>query len=926
MIQGAKQAVNVRELFESALALPATERVEYLVRECGDPALRQLVERMLAADARAAGVLEPFDELLQHVGDADADAHEPAPGTRVGPFVLLAKLGEGGSSIVFRAEREQDGVRQAVALKLLRRGIYSREERSRFRRERVALSQLRHPAIASLIEGGITEAGVPYIALELVDGETITRWAATRRLDLAGRLRLFVATCRAVEASHRALIVHRDLKPSNVLVTREGEVKLLDFGIAKLLDADDPDDRTNTLHVALTPAYAAPEQFERGPITTSTDVYALGVLLGELVSGVRDERGDRRTPSARVCTGEAADGLPAPSRILRRQLRGDIDNIVTKATASEPERRYVSAGALADDIENHLHGRPVAAHPPSAIYRLRKFALRHRSGVAVAVVVLLAVLAELVVTYREDSLVRRAASRADAMRDFMVSAFAEAEPSTPRAGPPSIAVVVEQAIDKARGDATMDGDVRTELVANLGSVLRVQGQLARAREVLQWNYDRAVHGSGTNAHTTLQAGNELAATMLLAGDYAAARKLIDDLLARTAPDDFKLVASLRLHSATLASKQHETERAVVDAAEGLRLSRAVGSEDALGNALSTYGNVCLSAGNIDGAIRAWEELLAMRTRQFGATHIEVASAHADLSRAYRRAGRLGDAEREIRATLAIDDAVLRRDDWRHALHLNALTMIALKQRDFYAALAAAEESLRIDRIAYGGDDAPEAANDLNSVGMLHAYLEQWPQALGPLRASLEHTSAKFGAEHYETAVTRANYGAALVYTGDVTGGEREIEHAIASLHAAQDPDQEASAWEKLARERLDGGSDAAAIEAIDRIDALVAAIAKPDEYWNGRATTLRAEALLHGGDATGALRLLALADTAVRASRDADPVLRVEIPLLQACAARALGREGDAESFARAGAAALGSLPNPPQRLVALAAPPRFAN
>ena len=918
--------MNVRELFESALALPVPDRADYLARECSDAAMRRLVERMLAADTRAAGVFDPLDQLLQHIGDADADAHEPAPGTRIGPFVLLGKLGEGGSSIVFRAEREQDGVRQTVALKLLRRGIYSREERSRFRRERLALAQLRHPAIASLIEGGITETGVPYIALEFVDGETITRWAAMRRLDLAGRLRLFVATCRAVEASHRALIVHRDLKPSNVLVTREGEVKLLDFGIAKLLDADDPEDRTNTLHIALTPAYAAPEQFKRGPITTSTDVYALGVLLGELVSGVRGDRGDPRPPSARAGTGPAADELPVPPRLLRRQLRGDIDNIVAKATANEPERRYVSAGALADDIENHLHGRPVAAHPPSAGYRLRKFASRHRSGVVLAAVVLLAVLAELVVTYREDSLVRRAASRADAMRDFMVSAFAEAEPSTPRAGPPNIAVVVEQAIDKARGDATMDDDVRTELVSNLGSVLRVQGQLARAREVLQWNYDRAVHGSGANAHTTLQAGKELAATMLLAGDYAAARKLVDDLLARAAPGDIKLVATLRLHSATLASKQHETKRAVADAAEGLRLSRAAGGEDALGNALSTYGNVCLSAGDIDGAIRAWEELLAMRTRQFGATHIEVASAHADLSRAYRRAGRLGDAEREIRAALAVDDAVLPPDDWRHALHLNALTMIALKQRDFHAALAAAEESLRIDRIAYAGDDAPEPANDLNSVGMLHASLEQWPQALGPLRASLERTSAKFGAEHYETAVTRANYGTALVYTGDVGGGEHEIEHAIASLHAAQDPDQEASAWEKLARERLDRGDDAAAIEAIDNIDTLVAAIAKPDSYWDGRTATLRAEALLHGGDATGALRLLARADTSVHASRDADAVLRAEIPLLQARAARALGRDGDAASFARVGAAALGALPNPPQRLVALGARLRPAN
>ena len=916
--------MNIRELFENALALPPAQRVDYLAGECPDPALRELVERMLAADTDARSVFEDPRALLQSLGDDEPAGLELAPGARVGPFVLLGKLGEGGSSIVFHAEREQEDVRQAVALKLLRRGIYTREERNRFRRERLALAQLRHPGIARLIEGGITDAGVPYIALELVDGENITRWAATRRLPLGDRLRLFVATCRAVEAAHRALIVHRDLKPSNVLVTRDGEVKLLDFGIAKLLDMDGPDDSTSTLHVAMTPAYAAPEQFERGPITTATDVYALGVLLDELVSGKRRELG-QRTPSACVDATEAA-GEPEPRRLRRRPVRGDIDNIVSKATAREPERRYVSAGALADDIENHLQGRPVSAHPPSLAYRLRKFVTRHRSGVIVGTLVLLAALAGLIVMYREDGMVRHAASRADAMRDFMISSFSAAEPSTPRAGPPSITQVVEQAIEKARGDARMDADVRAELVAELGSVLRVQGQLARAREVLQWNYDRALGDPGVGAHTKLQAGSELAATTLLAGDYAAARKLIDELLLRAPRDDIKLVAGLRLHSATLASKQHDMRRAADDATEGLRLSRIVADDDTLALALSNYGNVCLNAGDIDGAIRAWEELLAIRTRHFGAMHIEVASAHVDLSRAYRRAGRLAEAEREIRAALAVDAAVLPPDDWRHALHLNALTMIALKKGDFHAALAAAEESLRIDRIAYGSDDAPEPANDLNSVGMLHARLEEWPQALGPLRASLEHTSAKFGAEHYETAVTRANYGAALVYTGDVAAGEREIDHAIASLRAAEDPDQEASAWEKLARERLDRGADAAALSAIDHIDTLLAAIAQPDAYWDGRAATLRAEALLHSGDYSGAARQLAGADTSVRASRDADPILRAEIPLLQARAARALGHDSDAASFARAGSAALATLPNPPHRLVALVAPLHAAN
>ena len=338
--------------------------------------------------------------------------------------------------------------------------------------------------------------------------------------------------------------------------------------------------------------------------------------------------------------------------------------------------------------------------------------------------------------------------------------------------------------------------------------------------------------------------------------------------------------------------------------------------------------MCLGTDDVDGAIRAWQELLTLRERQFGSAHIDVATVHANLSRAYRRAGRHDDAEREIQAALAIDAAVLPADDWRHARHLNALTMIELDARDFRGALTTAEESLRIDRIVYGGDDAPEPANDLNSVGMLHARLEQWPEAVAALRASLQHTSAKFGAEHYETALTRANYGNALVHAGDISGGEHEIEHAIVSLHASSDPspDIEAETWEKLARERLDRGDGLAALAAVARIDALLHDIDKPDAYWDGRAATLRASALVQTGDTVQAQTLLANADQAVRASHDSDPELRVEIALLQATTARALGRHSDAARFAKAGLAALAALPNPPQRLAALAAPLRTGN
>jgi serine/threonine-protein kinase len=913
----------LRDLFDETIALPAAERAAFLDARCSDATMRQKIERMLDADADDDVALERGVAAAAEVMRDDGTDDTPLlpAGTRVGPFTLIDVLGEGGSSTVFRAERIVDGVRQLVALKLLRRGLYSRDAQRQFRRERLALSQLRHPGIARLIEGGVSESGAAYIALDLIDGAPITEHARERRLDLRARLLLFLEVCRAVEAAHRALIVHRDLKPSNVFVTADGEVKLLDFGIAKLLDADD---ETQTHLSSFTPAYAAPEQRRGAPVTTATDVYSLGVLLGELVTGQRVNDGSSRSPSGQVSATTEPGVLPAPASVTRRQLRGDLDNIVMKAVADEPERRYVSAGALADDIARFLDQRPVSAHPPSHRYRMRKFVERHRGAVALSALFALGLVAALAVALWQGGVARHAALRADAMRDFMISAFSEAEPSTPRAGPPPITDVVEQAIVKARADANMNPGVRAELVAELGAVLTAQGRIAPAREVLQWNYDNARRAFGDDARETIMAGHRLAAAMTIAGDFPDARTLIDTLLAHAGAADAKLDVALRLDSTRLATKQHELKRASADGDDALARARRIGSDDLLAEALDEYGNLQLAGGDTAKATNAWEELLAIDGRRYGPSHVEMAETHANLSRAYRRDGRLDEAEQHIRAALAIDAAALPPDHWRRSNHVNALMMVQLQKRDFPAALGSAEESLRIDRIAYGDDgEHPEVANDLNSVGMLSALAEDFAGAVAPLRESLALCETKYGPEHYETAVTRANYGVVLARSGHVADGEAEIGHAIASLEksAERDPDEEAATWEKLARIRLDRSDAKAALIAIDRIDALLATMTPPSSYWDGRAAALRADAWLKSGRAADALALLEPARRAIEASAHPDRVLAVEVPLLQANAALALGRREEAASVAKTALAALAVLQNPPHRLDALAEP-----
>jgi serine/threonine-protein kinase len=919
----AVQPSSLRALFERARELRGAARVDFLARH--DAAVAAQIERLLHADA-AAG--DPFDDdavdrLVREVGvEGAVVAH--APGQRIGAWELVALLGEGGSSTVFRAVRDNEGVRQEAALKLLHRGVHSPEARRQFRRERQALAQLRHPGIAHLIEGGVTDTGLAYIAIELVEGEAVTAFACRHALDLRARLALFLDICRAVEAAHRALIVHRDIKPSNVLVAADGRARLLDFGIAKLLDAED---ETRTLLPAFTPAYAAPEQRLGGAITTATDVFALGVLLGELVTGERLGDGSRRTPSTRIAAaGIDPARLPAPAPALRRALRGDLDNIVMRAIEPDPERRYASATAFADDVAAFLDGRPVAAHPPSRRYRARKFVQRHRAAVIASGAFVIALAAMLGVTLYQQHALRQESQRSAAMRDFMVAAFREAEPATPRDGPPRITEVVAEAIARARTDASMNPGVRTELLGELGAVLREQGQLDAARDALQWNYDAARGEFGDDDALTGAAGLELLLALGLRNDLVPARALADTLLAHARDERPALRARMLVGSAMLATKQRDFGRALSEGREAVALARAQDGRELLGETLSGLASTQYGAGDLAGALASSREYLALRIAQLGERHARVATAHANLSRVYRRIGDLSAAQQHIDAALAIHRATLSPDDWRLANDHNALMALRREQRDFPAALAEARESLRIDRLAWG-DANPNTLNDLHNVGQFCLLLDDAQGAVSALRESMQGYAARYGAAHALAAGTRASYGVALAAAGDAVAGEAEVRAALKALEGAAKPDaaEIAAALEKLARLQLDGNKAAMAMTTLDRLDAALAQHPPDDADWQGRAAALRGRALLQLGRHAEARVQLVLARTQLDRSKHPDAVLLVEVPLLQARTARALGDPVEAGTQAQLGAARLAGLRSPPRRLLQLGAAVRAA-
>ena len=415
---------RIEDLFHRAADLAPGERERFLDSECaGDPELREEVQSLLAADVGSEGVLEVAVAEAAEQLSAEVDGDALPIGKRIGAYSIVGLIGKGGMGAVYRAVRDGE-FRMEVALKLLKRGTDTDSALSHFRKERQILAGLQHPNVARLLDGGATDDGLPYFAMEYVDGRPLLEYAAP--LSIRRRLELFRSVCAAVQYAHQNLIVHRDLKPGNILVTAEVAPKLLDFGIAKLLDPGS-DSRDLTLTVAgarlMTPDYASPEQIRGEPVTTATDVYSLGVILYELLTGERPHRIEIHSPEAierAICREE-----PRRPSTINRQLDPDLDNIILMALRKEPQRRYASVEQLSADVRRYLEGRPVRARKDTLGYRATKFIRRNRIGVGAVALVGIGVAASIVAVNRQA---RRAEYRFQQVRKLAHSVLFDLNP------------------------------------------------------------------------------------------------------------------------------------------------------------------------------------------------------------------------------------------------------------------------------------------------------------------------------------------------------------------------------------------------------------------------------------------------------------------------------------------------------------------
>ncbi|HEV8376569.1 MAG TPA: serine/threonine-protein kinase, partial [Candidatus Polarisedimenticolia bacterium] len=679
----------ISAILDQALEFPAGERSRFLDKECAqDPDLKREILALLATSEKSPGLLEASFEgwagtLLREIAGEDSDAE--TMGIAVGPYRTLGEVGRGGMGVVLLAERADGQFQHRVALKLIKKGLDSEEILSRFLRERQILARLQHPHIARLLDGGLSADGRPYFAMEYVEGEPLTSFCDRRGMGIEQRLGLFLDACSAVQHAHRSLVVHRDLKPSNILVTTEGEVKLLDFGIARLLSAEGGGDATLTQPGPrpMTPEYAAPEQVRGEPATTATDVYALGLVLYELLVGRRPYRLAGLTPPEVEKTiletrpeapSTLASGSPAengdqeaePGAIalrrgttpekLRRILRGDLDTIVLTALSKEPARRYSSVEALADDLRRHLSRQPIRARPAGRMYRLKKFASRHRVGFAASALILTLLVAFAITMtimagrqLRERRRAEIAGNREKRVRDFLSGMLKAAGP--PRlgsdlsvTGTPPQDVTVRQVLEQAArdlgndlaGQPEVEAAVRavigetyfalhlndaaeSQLLASLviqekhpenreelsetfvvlGRVLEDQGRLDEAKARLEQALKIMEEGPRKESVATCNVLTDLARIHVAKGDLAGARELIVRALALgqrvERADSPNLLPVLEGH-ASIMTKLGNKEEAMASQREGVRISRKALGEDHP-DTITAVHNLAIGLGN-----------------------------------------------------------------------------------------------------------------------------------------------------------------------------------------------------------------------------------------------------------------------------------------------------------------------------------------
>jgi eukaryotic-like serine/threonine-protein kinase len=790
---------RAQQLFHAALEHPEHARTSFVQRaSAGDAALVDQVQRMLAADARADSILD------RGVRSAAVELLSPPslpPEGLFGPYRLLHPIGEGGMATVYLAERDDLG--SQVAVKVLHHAWLSPARRDRFSAEQRTLARLNHPGIARLHDAGTLGDGTPWIAMEYVDGLTLTVWCRTHATDLAARFRLFRDVCEAVQHAHGHLVVHRDLKPSNILVAADGRVKLLDFGIAKQLEPTGTDlEATRTGLRLLTPAYAAPEQLLGEVTGVHTDVYALGVLLYELLTGVLPfdpaERGGGRPDASRL---ERAPERPsvrarraAPTDDPLRPVQAsaaewaELDVLCLTALQRDPSRRYRTVEALRRDLDHFLRQEPLLARPDSARYRAATFVRRHRRALgvgsaAVAMMVVLASVSALRVRNARDAAIVDA-ERAQRIQQFTVRLFEAGEELGTSADSLRAVRLVERGVVEAAG---LSGTplVQGEMYQTLGAIFQRLGQLERADSLLQ----RSLEARRTVSAEHPEVARSLVALGLLRVEQARLPEA--EIVVR---EGLRLSTRMRRRGhldiavATSAlgrvlEERGAYEEAIVVMREAVRMHEAIAPASAeLVAATTQLGNDYFYSGDYEAASAQFQRSLEVARQVYGASHPLVADALINLGAVHYQRGEYARAEAYDRDGLLIFERAFGTDDPRTASAMTMLGRALVAQSAFDEAVPLVERALGIRERVYGVQ-SPRVASSINELGIMALQRERYDEADAYFARNVSIYRAVYGGPHNLLGTALANRGSVMAARGDHAGAERLYREALAVFTA-----------------------------------------------------------------------------------------------------------------------------------------------
>jgi serine/threonine-protein kinase len=829
----------VDDLLQTVLEQPEEERDEYLRQACqGDRVLEREISELLRAGLddsflQPAGAQQGsvWDELLDEVGSTEyGEEAETAAlgGERIGPYRIVRQIGQGGMGTVFLAQRVGSSDGELVALKVLAPGLHDGSIRRRFEQERHILATLAHPAIARHIDGGVADDGRPYLVMEYVDGQPIDRYCDHHQLTLEQRLQLFIEVARAVQYAHRCMVVHRDLKPSNILVTEDGQLKLLDFGIAKLLDHNDPaapalelDPLTRTGLRVMTPEYASPEQVRGGIITTATDVYQLGLVLYELLSGRRPYRLESCTPAeieAVICEreptapsvavrrsdgGSAETGGLSPEGVaknrrlrperLQARLRGDLDTIVLKMLRKEPERRYLSVDSLIQDLERNRQGRPISARKDTVVYRISRFVRRHRIGIgaAVAILMLSAIAIGLYIDRRLTELeqTRREAAQTAQVAAFLEGLFDVAEPGS--GATVSAQELLDHGVERISGNLELQPQLEATLQELLGDMYRKLGSYEQARPLLEQALATRREIQGGLGIEVADSLNTCARLDLDTGRYDEAEAMLREAIAiqqsqlgKSSPE----VARSQGNLAEVLVATGKLDEAELLYLQALQVHRGEPEPDRreIAKTLIGLSSLYWSQGKLDEAEPQLQQALEILEGTSDQNQRLYAIALNDLGQLQARRGQYDQAEQRLRRGHTVLEERLGPDHPDTAMSLKAIARLLAEQGELDQAEPLFQKALTILREAHQGNH-PDIAECLHDIGLLYWNRGDYATAEQMLQQALAMGEATLGADHPDVAAGLNSLGALYWSLGRLAEAEGAYRRSLAVVEAAHEP-------------------------------------------------------------------------------------------------------------------------------------------